>query len=197
MAKALPPRITPDQLTLLGLAGAAVTGTAYVLCHWNILFLWLANLGLVLNWIGDSLDGTVARVRGKERKRYGFFVDHTTDLFAQLLIGLGLGVSPFVQFDVACLVLIVYLALAAVTFIKKVSAGELQISFGGIGPTEVRLALLLINLALLWYRPAAVLTLWEPLSVIDLAILAVAALGVGLLLVTVLHERQRIARDDP
>lgn len=196
LAKATPSNISPDMLTIVGLMGAALTSAAYCLCLWNVQFLWLASAGLAMNWLGDSLDGTLARVRRKERLRYGFIVDHSADLGAQLLIGFGFGISPFVHFDVACMALIVYLAFAVFSFVKTAVSGELQISYGGIGPTEVRCALVAANVLLIWYRPQAVLTLWEPMSPIDLGVLAVAALGTVVLVVSVLRAIRCMAVED-
>lgn len=196
LARSMPSRITPDNLTVFGLIGAAVAGAAYCLCSWNNHFLWLASAGLIVNWFGDSLDGTLARVRRKERVRYGFVVDHSADLAAETFVGLGIGISPFVHFDVACIGLIVYLAFSVFAFVKTVVSGELQISYSGIGPTEVRCALVLANTVLIWHHPQAVFTLWEPMSMIDLTILAVAAAGTVILAVAVLHEIRRLAVDD-
>lgn len=196
LAKAMPGKVTPDQLTVLGLAGAAIACAGYALCNWNTAFLWLASAGIALNWFGDSLDGTLARVRHKERQRYGFMVDHTVDLAAQLLIGLGLGFSPFVHLDVACIGLIVYLAFAVFAFIKSAVSGELQISYSGIGPTEVRCALIAINVVLVWYLPAPVVVLWEPLNPIDVTVLAVATLGALVLIGTALREIANVAREE-
>src|SRR5208282_3347313 len=90
-----PAAITPDHLTLLGCGGALLCGLAYVASLYSPAFLWFANLGLLVNWFGDSLDGSLARSRKKERPRYGFFIDSTTDVISELLILLGLGASPY------------------------------------------------------------------------------------------------------
>ncbi len=175
----MPTRITPDTLTAIGVLGAVITFSGYVLSDLNRAFLFLASAGLVVNWFGDSLDGTLARVRRIERPRYGFLVDHSTDLVSQVLVGLGLGISPVVHFDVACLALIVFLLFVAFSMIKA-TVGELQISYGGIGPTEVWCVLVVINTLLVWYRPSSVIEFWEPLTLVDLSMLAasgIAAVG--------------------
>ena len=100
-AERLPASVTPDQLTFLGFTGALAAAAGYVASLWSLQWLWLASAGLVLNWAGDSLDGTVARLRRIERPRYGFFVDHTSDLFAQSAVFLALGVSPCARFGIA------------------------------------------------------------------------------------------------
>lgn len=196
LARALPRRIIPDHLTLLGLAGAAITACGYVLSSWHPGFLWLASFGLAVNWFGDSLDGTLARIRRCERPRYGFFIDHGTDILSQLMVGLGLGLSPFVRFDVACLALLVFLAFVALSMMKAVVSGHLQISYGGIGPTEIRCALIAINALLYWYRPTPVFNLWEPLTVIDLAVLAAACAGAALLFFSGITALRQIAKEE-
>lgn len=197
LAKAMPKWVASDMLTVLGIAGAALTCAGYALCNLEVGYIWLASAGLILNWFGDSLDGTLARVRRIERPRYGFLVDHSSDLASQLLIGFGLGLSPFVHFDVACIVLIVYLAFSAFTYMKTVVSGEFQISFGGIGPTEVRFALIAGNTFMLWYTPSVVVTFWERMSAADLLVLAVSAVETVVLVFSVLGEVRRIRLSEP
>ena len=141
-AARLPVWVTPDRLTVLGLCGALLTGLAYVASWRGPGFLWLAVAGLGLNWFGDSLDGTLARVRRIERPVYGYFLDHSTDVISQVFIFLGLGLSPYLRFDAACLILMSYWMAALLTFIRAVATKVFQISYFGIGPTEIRIALL-------------------------------------------------------
>jgi len=142
IAAGLPGWVTPDRLTLLGLFGALLTGLAYVASWRGPGFLGLAVLGLGLNWFGDSLDGTLARVRQIERPVYGYFLDHSTDVISQVFIFLGLGLSRYLRFDAACLILMSYWMAALLTFIRAVATKVFQISYFGIGPTEIRIALL-------------------------------------------------------
>lgn len=138
LAKALPSKILPDHLTLLGVFGAALTAVSLAVCHHSKYFAFAALAGLFLNWLGDSLDGTVARFRGVTRPRYGFFVDHLTDLASQVLIAIGLGASPFMRFDIVCLALIGYLILMVVTLVRLHVFRVMQIAYNGVGPTEIR-----------------------------------------------------------
>lgn len=138
LARRLPLWTTPDQLTLLGVVGSAMAMSGLIASHVSLNFLWLALLGLLLNWLGDSLDGTLARVRRIERPRYGFFVDHVSDIASQFLLVLGLGLSPLMRFDIALLALLGYLALSTYTYIKLHVTRSLQLTYFGIGPTEVR-----------------------------------------------------------
>jgi archaetidylinositol phosphate synthase len=148
MAAALPRWVSPDQLTALGVVGALVVFAGYVLSHRNPDFLWLANLGLVLHWFGDSLDGTLARVRGTERVKYGFLLDQSTDVASDILIMAGLGLSPYARLDSALLALIGYHALTIHSLVWNAVAGEHRISGAVFGPTELRIALVAINIAL-------------------------------------------------
>lgn len=134
----LPTRVLPDHLTVAGVLGSAVAALGLVGSHAHEGFLWLALFGLFLNWAGDSLDGTLARVRHIERPRYGFFVDHVSDVASQLLIVLGLGLSPFMRLDIALLALLGYLILSTYTYVKLHVTRSLQLTYFGVGPTEVR-----------------------------------------------------------
>jgi len=183
-------------LTLAGLFGALLAFTGYVLCRSYSVYLLLASFGLGLNWLGDSLDGTLARTRHIERPRYGFFLDHSTDIVSQVLIGLGLGISPFVRFDVACLALVAYLALAALSFVKKSVSGSLQIAYLNIGPTETRCALICLNTVLLWYRPQPIMTLLGSLSPVDIGILGTCLCASMVFTVTVFREARKLSLDD-
>ncbi|HEX7231990.1 MAG TPA: CDP-alcohol phosphatidyltransferase family protein, partial [Candidatus Binatia bacterium] len=132
-------------LTLIGLVGGAIMAIAYWLCNVNKNFLWIVDLGLIVNWFGDSLDGSLARYRRIERFRYGYFVDHTVDITTQTIVLLGLGASPFVHFSYALLALVGYLLLGILTYIDTAVSGVYKISYGKIGPTEVRVFLVGLN----------------------------------------------------
>lgn len=138
LARRLPLWTAPDQLTFLGVMGSVLATAGLVASHVSLMFLWLAVLGLFLNWVGDSLDGTLARVRRIERPRFGFFVDHVSDIASQFLLVLGLGLSPLMRFDVALLALLGYLALSTYTYIKLHVTRSMQLTYFGIGPTEIR-----------------------------------------------------------
>jgi len=145
LAARMPTWISPDLLTVIGIVGAIAILFGYLLSNQSSGFLWLCSLGFVVNWFGDSLDGTLARYRQIERPKYGFFVDHTVDSFNEVLIVLGLGLSPYVSFNIACLGLIGYLLMSILVYIRTYVNGVFQISYGKFGPTEVRLVLILLN----------------------------------------------------
>jgi len=197
LATFVPDSVSPDILTILGVGGALVAFVAYGLTPWNASFLWLANIGVFLNWFGDSLDGTIARLRRIERPRYGFFVDHTSDFVSQLLIGFGLAISTLVRFDVACIALIAYLLLAAFSFVRGCASGTLPIAFAGVGPTEIRCSIIALNTTLFFFQPMRVETHWGPVSVIDFVILAGSASAFVVFAASAVREAKNLAAKEP
>ncbi len=145
LAGHMPAWVTPDTMTVIGVLGAFVTVAGYGLSNLHPGFLWLSSLGYVINWFGDSLDGTLARHRQIERPKYGFYVDHILDAFCEVLIFLGLGLTPYVNFINACLCLIAYLLLSILVFVHTYVSGEFRISYSKLGPTELRLIGILLN----------------------------------------------------
>ena len=139
----VPDWLTPDHLTALGLGGAIVTAGGYIASNWHPRFLFVACSGLVLNWFGDSLDGSLARQRGIERPFYGYFVDHSVDALSMVVIMLGLGFSPYVNMGAALFALTGYMLISIHVFIKNHVTGLMQLSFLYFGPTEARIGLIL------------------------------------------------------
>jgi len=155
IAVRLPAWVTSDQLTAVGVLAATGAGVAYALSGLHAGWLWVASAMLVLNWFGDSLDGTLARVRFAERPRYGYYLDHIVDAFATAAIGVGRGLSPFVSLGVALGLVVVYLALSINVYLESAVFGAFRLGYGRLGPTEVRLILIAVNagLALHGYIP--------------------------------------------
>lgn len=151
LAAHMPGWVTPDLCTVVGVGGALITFTGYVLSNLHPGFLWVASLGFIINWFGDSLDGTLARYRRIERPMYGYFVDHTTDALSQVIIAAGLGLTPFVSFDMACLLVIGYLMLSVMVYLRTYVVGEFKISYGGLGPTESRVIAVLLNCGMYFF----------------------------------------------
>lgn len=149
MARRLPSAVSPDGLTGFGVFGALVVVAGYCLSNITVWYLWIANLGIVIHWLGDSLDGTLARVRGIERPKFGFFLDQTIDLVSNLLIAVGLGCSPWVRLDVALLMLSAYHMLSMYVLVSSLIKGEFRIDVAGFGPTEVRIGIVVLNLTVL------------------------------------------------
>lgn len=145
LAEKLPATVMPDHMTLIGFFAAVLIAVSYWLTNFDRNFLWLASFGFVLNWFGDSLDGSLARYRKIERPRFGYFIDHTVDAFTQVIIGVGIGLSPYVRFEFALFVLVGYLLLSIHTYIAIFACGVFKISYGKFGPTEARVLAILIN----------------------------------------------------
>ena len=203
MAERLSSRILPDHLTALGLAGALAASVGYVASRWSIHWLGLACAGLLLNWIGDSLDGTLARLRRIERPRYGFFVDHTSDLFAQAMIFLALGLSPCAHFAVACIGLVTFLCAFVYSLITLKVRNTLRITYFGFGPSEIRALLIVGNLLTLAYGvidlgPWVTPRVWrEPVTIYELVIVVVCSIALPALAALAARESVDLAREDP
>ncbi len=111
LAERMPRRVTSDHLTLVGIIGSIIIAAGYILSRFHISFLWLATFGFVVNWFGDSLDGTLARVRNTQRPIYGYYLDHTVDVINEIVMFVGIGLSPLVNLDLAVSALGLYLIL--------------------------------------------------------------------------------------
>jgi archaetidylinositol phosphate synthase len=203
LATRIPAKVRPDHLTAVGVLGALLTASGYVLSRGSLLWLWLACAGLFLNWFGDSLDGTLARYRRIERPRYGFFIDHTCDLFCQSITFLALGVSPLAHFAVACLGLITFLMAFVYTLITAHARATMRITYFLFGPTEIR-ALLFLGNALTLAVGVVDLRAWLPwltrfdlISIHDLAISLLSAAGVTVLAVFAIADTRAVALEDP
>lgn len=148
LAAHMPAWVTPDILTYIGIGASVLIFVSYILTNTNPNYLWLANLGYVLNWFGDSLDGTLARFRKIERPRYGFLIDHWVDAISVVLIFLGLGLSPYVNFNVASLAVISYLLVSIMVYLITFVTGVFTITSAYIGPTEFRLIAIILNITM-------------------------------------------------
>ena len=149
MAEHAPNWLTSDQLTLLGFSAQVAAGIFYALSRFNRLALLLVILCLVLNWLGDSLDGTLARVRRQQRPRYGFYVDHMVDIFGSVALMCGLGFSGLLHWQIAIAMLVAFLLLSSESYLATYTLSCFQLSQGIFGPTEIRILLIAGNLALL------------------------------------------------
>ena len=145
IARRLPARVMPDHLTALGVLAAFGIAAAYLLSNGDKLWLWAASALLIVHWLGDSLDGTLARVRKIERPKYGYYLDHLVDALATAVIGLGLGLSPYMLLSVGLVIVVGYLILSINTYLETQAFGVFALGYGGVGPTEVRLVLIGLN----------------------------------------------------
>jgi phosphatidylglycerophosphate synthase len=177
LARRTPGWITSDHLTLLGLVSMAACGALYALADRHPLALLLVNAGLALNWLGDSLDGTLARCRGVERPRFGFYVDHLADAFGALFVLGGLAVSGLMSPLVTAAFLAAYYLLAIETYLATYAIGRFKISWGPLGGTELRILLALLN-GLVFLRPTVAVGASSWLVFDVLGVGATTALGV-------------------
>ena len=192
IAARLPQWLTPDGLTALGMVGAVGAGVAYALSTWSAAWLWAASALLVVNWFGDSLDGTLARVRRAERPRYGYYLDHMVDAFSTAAIGAGIGLSPYVNLGVALAGVVAYLILSINIYLESQAFGVFRLGYSRIGPTEARIVLIVANAALALSGPSA--------AAVPIATGAVTALVAGMLVMVALRigrNLTQLARLEP
>lgn len=177
LAARIPARISPDHLTVLGLFGSLIVGVGYVLSNLSPAYLWLASFGYVVHWFGDALDGAVARFRSIERPKYGLLVDHSTDALSATLSFLGLGLSPYVRFDVGCLVLVTFLLMQFMIILQYSVNGIFKLSYGPIGPTETRLIAIVGNTLAYFLGVQHFRLFGIPLTLFDVLCLTLAGIG--------------------
>lgn len=192
----MPSVVTPDILTAIGVAGAVVVLAGYVGSRFDPVFFWLATAGFLVNWFGDSLDGSLARFRVCESPRYGYFLDHTADAVSILLILVGLGFSAYIRLDVALAVLISYFLMCIYVFLYNHVCGSFQISFAAIGPTELRIGLILMNFWMYTGGSSKLDIMGQPFSIYDLVFILVAATLAGLFVVSMSQAARRLRRED-
>jgi phosphatidylglycerophosphate synthase len=197
MAAALPKWVMPDHMTALGALSAAAIGVCYALSGRSPNYLWAANILWVVNWVGDSLDGTLARVRRIERPRYGYYLDHTVDMFSVAFVCLGLGFSPYLLLSVALMMLIAYYLMSINVYLETFVMGSFQFGYEYIGPTELRVILIVAASALaLGFEP--VLELRDvPFGTLDFLTLIGVAVMLLMLLRRVVANLGSLAKLEP
>lgn len=150
LAQRMPQWVTSDMLTFIGFLGAIIMATGYALANLNLNWLWLSCLGLMINWFGDSLDGSLARVRNTQRKSYGFYIDHNVDVINETIMFVGVGLSPLVNMSFAMFALVAYFMLSIYVYIDCHLKGEMRLTYAGMGPTEFRLILIIVNICFIY-----------------------------------------------
>ncbi len=176
LAGRLPRAVNSDHLTVLGISSMLAAALAYWYSSQNPIGLWIVNICLVLNWFGDSLDGTLARVRNRQRPRYGYYVDHVVDVIAISFLMGGMALSGHLRPVIAAFFLIGYLLLSAEVFLATHSLNKFQISFFKFSPTELRILLIIGNL-FVYYMDPRVLWLGDTWRLYDIGF-ALGAAGV-------------------
>jgi len=168
MAAALPCWISSDHLTILGIIAAIIISLGYILTWYSSWWLMLANFGFLLHWWADSLDGTLARVRHEEREQYGYFVDHICDAFSTVIILMAFGFSPLMRLDVGLFLAIGYLMLNIYAHVGAYSEGIFRLSYAKLGPTEVRILVVIVNTILIFWNPVVFILNQNPWTIIDI-----------------------------
>lgn len=197
IAERLPAWVTPDQLTCIGVFGAALIAIGCLGAHVDRAWLGLSIVGLVVNWFGDSTDGSLARYRRIERPRYGFFVDQFSDVAAHFMMLIGLGLSPLMRFDIALLALLGSLATMFYGHLKLQFARTWQVSQYGVGPTELRIV---IGVGLVWAMVGSLPQLELPfatLSLFDVVGFLVFVAAIVCILGMFVKDRATLALIDP
>jgi len=197
IAAALPRWVVPDHLTFLGVLAATWIAVAYALSNRSEHWLWAASAGLVVHWFGDSLDGTLARVRKIERPRYGYYLDHLTDAYSTAAIGIGLGLSPYMLLSVGLAIVIAYLILSINVYLETHVLGEFQFGYGWMGPTEARVILIALNTLALFRPPLPFHVGVVGATVFDVIGALVALAMAGLLLARVVKNLRRLSALEP
>lgn len=195
MAERMPRWATSDQLTMLGFLAQLGAGVFYVLARYNKYNLLGVIVCIVLNWFGDSLDGTLARVRNQQRQRYGFYVDHMVDIFGATALMCGLGLSGFIHWLVAAAMLTAFLLLSAESYLATHTLSRFQMSQGFFGPTEIRLLLIIGNLALL-RSPYATL-FGQRLLLFDVGGIIAATAMLAMAVATAVRHTAELYRQEP
>ncbi|GLT02070.1 hypothetical protein GCM10007897_34730 [Sphingobium jiangsuense] len=190
----MPAWVTPDKLTSLGMVGAFMTFAGYVASNLAASWLLLAIAGYVVQWFGDSMDGSLARYRRIERPSYGYFIDHSCDGLATLLILAGIGLSPFVTMDVALVALAGYLLLSIHAYLSARVLGEFKLSYLAAGPTELRLMLIALTLMMMMLGSGP--GVFGKLSGFDLFVGVAGMILILLFVIQTLVTGRRLARTD-
>ena len=201
LAPRVPSRVGPDHLTALGFGGAVVALLGYWLAARCPLALWLVNAGLVINWLGDSLDGSVARLRGAERPRYGFFLDQSTDVISQAIFALGLAMSGYVLPEIVAAGFAAYLMMTVQSLLRAQTSGVFALATGGMGLTEVRCLFIVANIAFFVVPPrplassSVTLTYADAFGIVWIVVNAVLYLSVMIREAKIMAAQESASRD--
>ncbi len=191
----LPAWVTPDRLTYFGLLGAVLVFAGYVGTNRTSEWLWLSIVGYAIHWFGDSLDGSLARFRKIERPRYGYFLDHSCDGVATTLVVVGIGLTPYIELEAALIALAGYLLLSIHAFLSVRVLGELRLSYLNLGPTELRLILVALTLAMYFVGPTRVVI--GALTPFDLFVGGVGIVMIVMFVVLTAQKARMLARMEP
>jgi archaetidylinositol phosphate synthase len=192
----MPRWVTPDMLTIFGFLSAVLIGVSYALSKNNPAFLWLASFGFFLNWFGDSLDGTLARKRNIERPKFGFFIDHTTDALAEVIMFVGLGLSGYVDMTLALIALVGYFLMSIMVYIYTYACGTFRIAYIGLGPTEFRAIAIIANVLIFFIGNPIVKLPFFTFHLYDAIVAVVAAILYGGYIVVTIVKAIELAKQE-
>ena len=200
-----PKWVTSDHLTFLGFVGALIIGAGYVLTNWNINWLWLSSFGFFVNWYGDSLDGTLARVRHQQRPIYGYYLDHTVDGINECIMFVCIGFSALMSHPgIAIAALILYLLLSMNVNVNAHLKGEFKLTYLKLGPTEFRLIIIIVNTLFIFIKPlrefstnVSLLGFSASLSALDIVAAAISLILAVMFVVTMFNDLRDYAKIDP
>ncbi|MBQ1649399.1 MAG: CDP-alcohol phosphatidyltransferase family protein, partial [Bacteroidales bacterium] len=153
LAARQPKWVTSNTLTWIGVLGSIIIAAGYILSNYDIKWLWLASFGFLVNWYGDSLDGNLARYRGTQRPIYGYYLDHTVDAINEVLMFMGIGLSALLNIWIGIAGLILYLLLTLNVSMNAHLKKEFKLTYAKMGPTELRLILIIVNTLYIFVRP--------------------------------------------
>jgi phosphatidylglycerophosphate synthase len=187
----MPKWVTPDLMTAVGVLGALLVCAAYAASSIDRAWLWAAIAGYGVQWFGDSMDGSLARYRQIERPSYGYFIDHSCDGLATLLILFGMGLSPYVRLDVALVALAGYLLLSIHAYLAARVVGEFRLSYLAAGPTELRLVLIALTIGMFIWGGGP--NLVGPMSGFDLVVGIAGMILIALFVMQTLVTAKKLA----
>jgi phosphatidylglycerophosphate synthase len=196
LCQRMPDWITPDRLTAIGSVGAVIASLGYIASNLRPEFLLVSSLGVLINWFGDSLDGSLARYRNIERPRFGFFVDHSTDAINNLIFVIGLGLSPYVCMNAALFLLCSYYLLNIHVFLLGQVDRRLPLTYAHVGPTELRLLTIGFNIFIYVAGPIQFLIMGTKISLYSLLVALEAAAFVGVFLFDSYAMAKKLRRQD-
>lgn len=192
----IPKWISPDHLTFIGIIGIVIVSIGFILGYLNRYYLGLVPLGLIINWFGDSFDGSIARYRKRTRPNYGYYIDKMVDAIVMIVFGLGLGLSGFVKIEIAILLTAIYLAMMINVDLLVYVKGEAKNSFGWFGPTEIRIIGIIIS-AVMFFIPVKSYDIYGYLvTQYDIVVLVLSVLMFLILISEIVKNGIRLNKED-
>lgn len=190
LARRTPAWIGPDHLTGLGFVAQFLAGVCYLLARWSAFGLLGATVFIAINWLGDSLDGTLARYRGKLRPRYGFYVDHIVDTFGAIFLMAGLAASGYLHWQVSAAMLTAFLTVSIEAYLASYTLADFRLSHGYFGPTEIRILMMIGNVTLLFFPRVSLLG--REFLLLDIGGVIAAAAMFGMAIVAAVGHTRRL-----